>query len=99
MIINRHTADYQYRSNRSRTNTSVDLGSQSVPVVSIQLGNLLDGKIRPLNISYLGKNEVTINLTVHEKTMKIIDIKFQIFGDDNISSDFFGCNNMNSVPF
>lgn len=89
MIINRHTADYQYRSNRSRTNTSVDLGSQSVPVVSIQLGTLLDGEIRPLNISYLGKNEVTINLTVHEKTMKIMDIKFQIFG----------CNNMNSVPF
>ncbi|MGV8109462.1 hypothetical protein [Methanospirillum sp.] len=89
MIINRHTADYQYRSNRSRTNTSVDLGSRSVPEASIQLGNLLDGEIRSLNISYLGKNEVTINLTVHEKTMKIIDIKFQIFG----------CNNMNSVPF
>jgi hypothetical protein len=89
VIINRHTADYQYRSNRSRTNTSVDLGSQSIPVVSIQLGTLLDGEIRPLNISYLGKNEVTINLTVHEKTMKIMDIKFQIFG----------CNNMNSVPF
>ncbi|HOL41527.1 MAG TPA: VIT and VWA domain-containing protein [Methanospirillum sp.] len=63
------------------------LGSRSVPVASVKLGDLLDGEIRPLNISCSGNDTVTIVLTDHEKIVQKKEIKFQLLGDENLSSD------------
>lgn len=63
------------------------LGSRSVPVASVKLGDLLDGEIRPLNISCSGKDTVTVVLTCHEKFDQKKDIKFLLLGEENLSSD------------
>ena len=65
----------------------ISLGSRSVPVASVKLGDLLDGEIRPLNISCSGNDTVTIVLTGHEKTIQKKEIRFQLLGDENLSSD------------
>lgn len=63
------------------------LGSRSVPVASVKLGDLLDGEIRPLHISCSGKDTVTIVLNGYDKTNQKKEIKFQLLGDENLSSD------------
>jgi hypothetical protein len=63
------------------------LGLRSLPVASVKLGDLLDGEIRPLHIFCSGKDKIIIILTSHEKTVQKRDLKFQLFGDNNVSSD------------
>lgn len=63
------------------------LGSRSVPVASVKLGDLLDGEIRPLHISFSGNDTISIVLTGNDKTNQKKEIKFQLLGDENLSSD------------
>ncbi|MCA1915783.1 hypothetical protein [Methanospirillum hungatei] len=74
------------------------LGSRSVPVASVKLGDLLDGEIRPLHISCSGKDTVTIVLTGLDKTMHKKEIKFQLLGDENLyESSAFSTGNGDDV--